>query len=142
MRAQASIPHCLVTGSASGIGLALTRRLLRTGWRVYGVDRQLPPDLSDPADEGHVTDLEDETATAALAGRLRDRGLTAIVHCAGLTRTGGTADTRSDDADRLWKVHAVAPMALLRELAAELPDRRGRIVLVSSRAVLGRVLSH
>lgn len=29
----------IVTGGASGIGLATTRRLLRDGWRVVATDR-------------------------------------------------------------------------------------------------------
>ncbi|MFZ7193227.1 SDR family NAD(P)-dependent oxidoreductase, partial [Bordetella avium] len=62
----------------------------------------------------------------------------ALVHCAGLVRTGGARDTRPQDTELLWRLHGAAPMALVQALAPQLPDRRGRILLVSSRAVLGR----
>ncbi|WP_131285637.1 SDR family NAD(P)-dependent oxidoreductase, partial [Bordetella holmesii] len=53
----------VVTGSASGIGLALTRRLLGAGWRVHGLDRQAWPDEESIAYRHHRIDL---TQTAGI----------------------------------------------------------------------------
>lgn len=132
-------PHCLITGAASGIGHALTRRLLAQGWRVTGVDRTAtgPGDFS-PGYTGHTCDLADAEALALLAERLATDRYTAVVHGAGIVRTGGIADTDATDAALLWRIHVDAPAALMKTLAATLPDQSGRVVLVSSRAVLGR----
>ncbi|CAB3731093.1 SDR family NAD(P)-dependent oxidoreductase [Achromobacter piechaudii] len=130
--------HCVLTGAASGIGLALAERLLAAGWQVTGVDIA-PAAITDNAQYLHlVCDLSDPVALQALCARLDGCNPTAFVHCAGLVRTGGALDTRPEDAALLWSVHGAAPIALVRALAPQLPDGRGRIVLVSSRAVLGR----
>lgn len=131
-------PHCVLTGAASGIGLALAARLLAAGWRVTGVDIA-PTAIADYEPYRHlICDLSDAAALRALCAGLSGCGPTALVHCAGLVRTGGTLDTRIEDAELLWRLHDVAPMALAQALVPQMPDGRGRIVLVSSRAVLGR----
>lgn len=132
--------HCLVTGSASGIGQALVDRLLRDGWRVDGVDLQEEPGGRGSNDRytGHCVDLADQAACDGFARLMANAGITAFVHCAGLMRTGGVADTSLRDAEYLWRLHVAAPMALMKAIGPSLPDVAGRVVLVSSRAVLGR----
>lgn len=131
-------PRCIVTGASSGIGLALCRLLLAQGWDVAGVDRQ--PGAADlgPGYAHHCSDLADEGAVQALGAGLAGAPVTGFVHAAGLMRTGGIADTDPADAALLWQLHVAAPSALLRALAPQLVEQRARIVLVSSRAVLGR----
>ncbi|MGS1008827.1 SDR family NAD(P)-dependent oxidoreductase [Achromobacter anxifer] len=130
--------HCVLTGSSSGIGLALAELLLASGWRVTGVDIA-PAAIPAHGQYRHLRcDLADATALRGLCALLDDCAPTALAHCAGVVRTGGALDTRPDDTELLWQLHGAAPMALVRALAPQLPDHRGRIALVSSRAVLGR----
>ncbi len=140
MPSSSHMPRCLITGSASGIGRALAQRLLATGWQVTGVDRAATgADDFGPGYTGHTCDLADTTARAALVRELASNdSYTAIVHGAGIVRTGGVADTDPDDAALLWRVHVDAPVALMNALASKLTDQSGRVVLISSRAVLGR----
>lgn len=131
-------PHCLVTGSSSGIGLALALRLLASGWRVTGLDRQSAPIPSAAGLRCLQLDLLDGAALEdALAVFARDPP-TAVVHAAGVMRTGRIAETRDADLALLWNLHVGAAVALMRGLAPTLPDRTGRIVLLGSRGALGR----
>jgi len=137
-------PHCLLTGSASGIGLALALRLLQQGWQVTGLDRApAPAALQECAGYLHrQADLCDAAARVALCASLQDdaaaQPYTAFVHSAGVVRSGGMADTDPQAAEQLWQLHVGAALELLRAIGPALPAQRGRIVLLSSRAVLGR----
>jgi NAD(P)-dependent dehydrogenase (short-subunit alcohol dehydrogenase family) len=131
-------PICVVTGAASGIGLALTHRLLNDGWDIIGVDMRSGPVIDSGNYRHHLCDLSHPASLHALCDALSQSGVTALVHCAGRMSCGGVLDTRDEDADMLWRLHDLAPLALIRALTPGLPDVRGRIVLVSSRAILGR----
>lgn len=70
----------LVTGSASGIGLATTKRLRDQGHHVIGVDlrnAEIEADLSTPEGRGAMIDM---------AGQLAPNGLDGVVACAGIAR--------------------------------------------------------
>ncbi|AHV91398.1 SDR family NAD(P)-dependent oxidoreductase [Bordetella holmesii] len=127
----------VVTGSASGIGLALTRRLLGAGWRVHGLDRQAWPDEESIAYRHHRIDLTQTAGIDRLAEALPAH-VQVFVHCAGVMRSGGAFDSQRDDTELLWRLHGAAPLAIIGLLAERLRPLEGRIVLVSSRAVLGR----
>lgn len=131
-------PRCILTGASSGIGLALARLLLDEGWSVTGVDLQPAAAGLSGAYTHHVCDLADANAVRRLALSLENAPVTGFVHAAGVMRTGGVVDTRDEDAALMWQLHVNAPMALLRSLVPSLLEKRARIVLVSSRALLGR----
>ena len=129
-------PHAVITGSASGIGLALTRRLLAAGWIVTGIDRHPhPADLRDRV-RALTLDLADPARIAAAA--LPEGPVTAFVHCAGLMRSDQDAEIRDDGGRLLWQLHVGAAEALIRRVVPQLPDGRGRILVMSSRAAAGR----
>ena len=76
----------VVTGAASGIGLATARRLLAEGGTVVGADLAAPPDLG--ADFRFVTaDGTDEAAIAAVLAAVPDR-LDGVFHAAGIAGGG------------------------------------------------------
>ena len=59
----------VVTGAASGIGLATARRLLAEGGTVIGADLAAPPDDLGPRFTFVSADVTDEAAIASGAGR-------------------------------------------------------------------------
>src|SRR3954449_11517081 len=76
----------VVTGAASGIGLATAERLLAEGGTVIGADLASPPDLG--AQFRFVTaDVTDEDAVPAVMAAVPDR-LDGLVHSAGVAGGG------------------------------------------------------
>ncbi len=134
------MPEALITGSASGIGLAVTRRLLAKGWEVTGVDRQASPVGLGKGYTHRRIDLLDAAALAAVCGDLERSsfGPTALVHAAGIMRADDDPVTRGDGGALLWRLHVLAAHRLIESLSPRMPATAGRIVLVSSRAARGR----
>ncbi|WP_286898268.1 SDR family NAD(P)-dependent oxidoreductase [Achromobacter sp. UBA2119] len=137
-----SLGTALVTGGASGMGLAIVERLARDGFRVVMADRNGA--LADKesralADRGldvdhRVVDLADEAATRELARSLPP--LAALVNNAGLFDERTFFEVTSDDYRRAFDVNLLAVATLTQEAArAMLPG--AKIVNIASRAYLG-----
>src|SRR5262245_29916716 len=76
----------VVTGAASGIGLATARRLLDEGGTVVGADLASPPDLG-PQFSFVTADIAKESDVAAVMDAVPDR-LDGVVHSAGVAGGG------------------------------------------------------
>lgn len=127
----------LVTGGASGIGLAIATDAAARGWDVVVLDR----------DEGPVgrtipVDLTDTAATgAALERALAGGPITRLVNNVGAVFPAGLEETRLEDVDAS---HALNLRTAVQCAQAVLPGMKaagwGRIVNMSSRAALGKEL--
>lgn len=133
MSAHTGTGTALVTGASSGIGLAITQRLLAGGWRVIGVSRR-PPPVEDAAFTHLPLDLADVEAREALPKAFGD--LDAIVHAAGVLRTAPLGALEPAAGAEMWRLHVDAAAWLIDRLAASLADG-GRIVLIGSRLGAG-----
>jgi NAD(P)-dependent dehydrogenase (short-subunit alcohol dehydrogenase family) len=129
------VSAALVTGAAAGIGRAVAERLLAAGYEVISLD--LKPS---PLEVKHIeVDLADEAATRQAAAEIsRNHAVTTLVHNAGVIRPALLADVKLEDLHALANLHLGAAITLTQ---AALPAMKaagfGRVVLVSSRAVLG-----
>lgn len=132
-------PHAVVTGSSSGIGLAVAQRLLQGGWRVTGLDLA-PPAITHAAFASQRVDLADGAATEAAARELGT--VQALVHAAGVLRVGRLGDaaaTAEADAQLMWQLHVAAATALAGVLVPAMAAAgQGRVVLVGSRVAQGK----
>jgi 3-oxoacyl-[acyl-carrier protein] reductase len=128
----------IVTGASSGIGLATAEAFLGDGYEVVSMARR-PCPLSSARLRSITVDLSDAEATHAAAAELAaEAPATTIVHCAGAIREKPLEATRIEDLAALANLHLAAALSLVQ---ANLPSMKqahfGRIVLISSRAVLG-----
>jgi 3-oxoacyl-[acyl-carrier protein] reductase len=128
-------PLAVVTGTSSGIGLAIATRLLADGWRVQGWD-VAEPRLAHAAFEPRTVDLGDGVAArdaAQAAGTVQ-----AFVHAAGLLRVGIAGAMQPADGELMWRVHVDAACRIVDVLLPRMCEARaGRVVLVGSRVSRG-----
>lgn len=129
---ESPVRHAVVTGVSSGIGAAIADRLLRDGWRVTGISRSAP-DRAEPGFAHRAADLSDP---ASLDGAAQDLRLDALVHAAGLLRTGRLGELNPADGEAMWRLHVSAAERLANLLLPAMPDG-GRIVLIGSRTATG-----
>ncbi len=128
----------LITGSSSGIGLAIAQRLLRDGWQVHGFDIA-PAVINTPGFSAHPVDLSDPVATRQVTSALLQAVTpTAVAHAAGLMRTQPLGALQDADGQRMWQLHVQAAMVLADLcLPAMQAAGAGRMVLVGSRVSRG-----
>ena len=127
--------RALVTGSSSGIGLAVARRLLDDGWQVLGFDIAAPA-IEHPGFVATTVDLADDTA---LKAALADVGsLQAVVHAAGILRPASLGNLDPAHGEAMWRLHVQAATQLADALLPGMAQAgRGRMVLVGSRVARG-----
>lgn len=127
-----------LTGASSGIGKALCNDLLAQGFTVVSFALEAPP-IDHKALHAYEVDLSDTAATRqAVADAASAHPATRIVHNAGAIREKLLKDVVDDDLDTLTHLHLGAAITLMQgALPAMQAEQFGRIVLLSTRAVLG-----
>lgn len=137
-----SLGIALVTGGASGMGLATVERLAQDGFSTLMVDRDrilgeresqrlrasgLPVDF-------HCVDLTDEAAVRALIDQLPP--IQVLVNNAGIFDERRFDAVTSADFRRAYEVNLIAVATLTQAVAQRMPEG-GRVVNIASRAYLG-----
>jgi NAD(P)-dependent dehydrogenase (short-subunit alcohol dehydrogenase family) len=133
IRGAAAARHALVIGNTDGIGLALTRKLLASGWAVSGVSRR-PSSLDDHRYEHTVLDVTAPEYAQALAALLADRPpVVACFYCAGIGNLFDPDDLALEA--QTFAVNLVgAALTVQTVVPAMLAAGRGHIVGLSSLA--------
>jgi NAD(P)-dependent dehydrogenase (short-subunit alcohol dehydrogenase family) len=127
----------LVTGGASGIGLAIAQRGIDAGWDVIVIDRAIAP-----LGHGIVADLADTGSTrSALESALTRGPITRLVNNVGAVFPASIEDQTLDDLDASYALNLRCAVQCAQ---AVLPGMKrsgfGRIVNMTSRAALGKEL--
>lgn len=129
----------LVTGASRGIGAAIVERLASAGHEVIGIARRKPE--TSAAQHFFEADLRDRRAVDQVLAEITRRfDVDHLVNNAGMTNP---APIEKVSLDKLQEVLDLNVRAAIQCVQAVLPHmrrrRRGRIVNISSRAVLGKV---
>jgi len=135
----------LVTGAASGIGLAAARRFLDEGARVVMLDiddaklKEAAGGLPQDRVLTHAGDTADKaTAVAAVKAAVeRFGGLHVLINNAGMATEGDIMQTSEEDFERVLAVNVGGYFHMAKAAMPELVKTRGSIVMTSSVSGLG-----
>jgi NAD(P)-dependent dehydrogenase (short-subunit alcohol dehydrogenase family) len=126
----------LITGGASGIGLATARMLRERGAQVVVCDLQDMPKESADGIASHVLDVVDRGAVQALFARLAGEGVHVdlLVNCAGIVQDPlPPAQLRSDTFQRTLAISVEGTFNVCAVFGSAMAERgRGAIVNIAS----------
>ncbi len=131
----------VISGTSSGIGLAMARLMLQQGYRVEGIDRKANPVLeTEPGYRHHLLDLAE---TDGLAEKLTgiekgiNQPLRGLVNNAGIGRMGNLEQLSVSDMELVMRTnflgHAIVTKAFLPRLKQQ---QHADIVFTGSEAAL------
>jgi 3-oxoacyl-[acyl-carrier protein] reductase len=139
------VRNVIVTGGSRGLGLAVSRALASSGYRVIAVARSLNTELTatarQAAEDGRgaiefrACDLSDLNLIAPLVRALRaDFGpLYGLVNNAGLGTIGILSNMRDREIQRLIELNTVSPIVLSKYVVRSMMSQReGRIINIAS----------
>jgi 3-oxoacyl-[acyl-carrier protein] reductase len=127
----------LVTGGSAGIGLAVVKQLLAQDYEVVSIDVQAPG-MKHARLEHVELDLTNALATERFSEKIKNQDITTVIHNAGVIRPAPLPEVKLEDLNALVNLHLSAAVLLVQAaLPAMKAAKYGRVVLVSSRSVLG-----
>lgn len=131
-------PIALVTGGSAGIGASICQHLLDDGYHVLNLSRRKSELRSDRVTDVEI-DLSDVEATKdAIAGLAKQYEILSLVHNAGVIRPDLIEDVKLEDVEYLTRLHLYTSILLTQGVLDAMKAKKfGRIVLISSRAMLG-----
>lgn len=128
----------LITGGASGIGLAIAKRAVEEGGRIVIADLsnsgEEPPFLPRIA-----VDVSVESQVKDMARQVADHlgGLDVLIHCAGIGVQNDLLETELANWQRVININLTGTFLCCREAARIMaPQRRGSIVTIGSSAAV------
>ena len=132
----------IVTGASSGIGLVLTRRLVRKGARVVGVSRnpeEIKASLGDLGVMAIGCDVSDPSQVDAMleeaAGILG--GIDIFVSNAGFAYYGTIGPPDWEKNEKIFKTNVLAPIYILQKLAQ---NRTEPLIFMLTISALGKMV--
>ncbi len=132
----------LITGVASGIGLATAQRFVREGALIAGIDLVEPDEqiqqsigCTANACEYFSVDVTDEPAVEAAVAAIKDKfgRIDVLVNSAGVPSFGLTQDVTVDEWDRVMNVNVKGSFLLTKHVSRTMIEQKsGSIIHIAS----------
>lgn len=125
----------LITGATSGVGYALTKRLLAEGYKVWATGRA-PSVLEELQREGAYTipaDLSEKEDVEQLMAKIDSPDV--VIFSAGVGSFDFAHETSDEAIQSMMAVNVIAPMKLTKLLLPSMMERRsGHLIFLGSQA--------
>jgi hypothetical protein len=123
----------IVTGASSGIGSAISQRLLDLGYEVIGVSRSITDTtLVHPNFTPIPADLSLQRDTLAIAKRLQKEDPFILVNCAGFGSFAPHEELNEETILSMTFLNLTAPMLLTSALLRSLKQKGGYLININS----------
>jgi len=123
----------VVTGASSGIGKAITKRLLKLGYKVIGVSRNIKQsDFNNTNFTPLQADLSDEEKTLMACATLKKEDIFILINCAGFGRFEPHEELNPHAITTMTFLNLTAPMLLTNTLLRNLKQTGGYLININS----------
>ncbi len=128
-----SSPLAVITGTSSGIGEAIARRLLAAHYRVIGISRRSGT-IEHAAYEHLEVDLTNTSALTRAAEKIleNNRSLDILINNAGIGHFAPHEELSLAHIEEMVRINLLAPLLLSKLLLRAIKSSRGWIVNISS----------
>jgi short-subunit dehydrogenase len=123
----------VVTGASSGIGKAISERLLELGYRVIGISRTITAEMLESPDfKALQADLSNEKATLQLCDKLKNETIHILINAAGFGRFAPHEELSPKTITTMTFLNLTAPMLLTNATLRSLKKSDGYLININS----------
>ncbi|MCF6331193.1 MAG: SDR family NAD(P)-dependent oxidoreductase [Sulfurimonas sp.] len=123
----------VVTGASSGIGKAISLRLLKLGYEVIGISRSITNDIISHTYFTPIqVDLSNEKETSTACNDLKNINIDILINCAGFGKFEPHEELNPHSIKEMVFLNLTAPMLLTNALLKNLKKNNGYLININS----------